>query len=184
MIIISSHARFAANRTAKHVLNNEMHSQAVLQYVYVAASLPSGDNLYTPRNNATRENIVFYRRCMRFINYLFQCPTNELDHHVNLPTIEDRFKRYLRKRLVKIQLFELTLIHNVPQAKNLHNKLRQRSREKRKLLLIPQGRPSKRFITLSDHTRPTFLDLLGSRRKHMFSNTVASTSKYSQFTTR
>ena len=109
----------------------------------------------------SRERIsAFYRRCVRLINSLFQCPTNELHQHFNLPTIEDRYRRCLRKRLMNIQVFETTLIDTAVQSKYLHNELRKHYREKRTLPLMPLGRPNKRLVALVDRHRPTFLDLL------------------------
>ena len=117
--------------------------------------------IYVLLATTSRERIsAFYRRCMRLVNSFFQCPTNELDQHFNLSTIEDRYRRCLRKRLVSIQLFETTLIDTALQAKYLHNELRKHYREKRSLPLMPLGRPKKRLVALVDHHRPTFLDLL------------------------
>jgi hypothetical protein len=108
-----------------------------------------------------RERLAaFYRRCMRLVNSLFQCPTNELQLHFKIPTIEDRYKRSLRKGLANTQRFEPTLIDTDHQAKYLHNELRKHYREKPKLSLMPQGCPNKMLVTLVDHHRPTFLDQL------------------------
>ena len=136
-------------------LKNKFFNTYMWPYLYGLATI------YVLLAPTARERIsAFYRRCVRLVNSLFLCPTNELHQHFKLPTIEDRYRRCLRKRLVNIQVFETTLLDTALQVKYLHNELRKHYREKRTLPLMPLGRPNKRLVALVDHHRPTFLDLL------------------------
>lgn len=102
----------------------------------------------------------FYRRCLRMIHLLFQCPSEELHNHFNLPTIEKRFKSSLQKRLKNIQLHEHSLIECSLQAKYQFNVLHQHYRTKPFLNMMPQGRPNKRLVSLLDSDTLTFFDRL------------------------
>jgi hypothetical protein len=43
--------------------------------------------IYYLSNTARERLAAFYRRCLRLIHFLFQCPTVDLHHHFQLPTI-------------------------------------------------------------------------------------------------
>jgi len=52
----------------------------------------------------------FYRRCLRIIYYLFQCPSNDLHETFHLPTLEERYRKSIVKRLINIEQNEQELI--------------------------------------------------------------------------
>ena len=67
--------------------------------------------IYCLFSNTSQERLAaFYRRCLRLIHLLFQCPTEDLHRHFHLPTIEKRYKKCLLKRMKNIQLYESTFI--------------------------------------------------------------------------
>jgi hypothetical protein len=50
--------------------------------------------IYCLISNTSRERLAaFYRRCLRLIHLLFQCPTEQLHQHFHLPTLERRYKK-------------------------------------------------------------------------------------------
>ena len=108
-----------------------------------------------------RERVAaHYRRCMRTVHSLFQCPTSELHWQFKITTLDERLGGLVRNRLRSIQLFEPAFVEHDLQAKNLSNILHKHYREKRSLQMMPNGRPDKRLVKLLDNGRPTLLDLV------------------------
>ena len=117
--------------------------------------------IYCLFSNTSRERVAaFYRRCLRLIHYLFQCPTEELHSHFHLPTIEKRFKKCLSKRMKNVQQYELSFIECALQHKYIYNVLYNHYRIKPQLRFMPLGRTSKRLNSFLDNDRGTFFDHL------------------------
>lgn len=117
--------------------------------------------IYCLLSSTSRDRVAaFYRRCLRLIYCLFQCPTEDLHDHFKLPTIEQRFKKCLLKRLKTIQQYEPILIDTVLQNKQLINKLHNHYRIKANLRNMPTGRPNKRLAAFIDTDNSTFFDHL------------------------
>lgn len=56
-------------------------------------------------SRSSRERIAgFYQRCMKLIYYLFECSSEDLHQRFQLPTIEQKYTKCLRKRLKNIQI--------------------------------------------------------------------------------
>ena len=128
---------------------------------YVWPHLYMLSTIYCMFSTTSRDRVAaFYRRCMRLIYQLFRCPTQELHSHFKLPTIEQRFKKSLLKRMTSIQRHESSLIDYTLQFKHLRNIMLHHYRVKPCIKYMPQGRPSKRFLSLLDTDISTFFDLL------------------------
>jgi hypothetical protein len=117
--------------------------------------------IYCLLSNTSRERLAaFYRRCLRMIHYLFQCPTEDLHHHFKLPTLEKRYKKCLLKRMKNIQLHESSFIEYALKYKHVCNILYKHYRIKSHLKYMPMGRPSKRITSYLDNDCRTFFDQL------------------------
>ena len=80
---------------------------------------------------SSRERLAaFHRRCTRPIHQLYQCPTKDLHGIFKLPTIEERFKKSLAKRMKNIQVYEPSLIECVLLYKHSMNILYEHYRVK------------------------------------------------------
>jgi hypothetical protein len=111
-------------------------------------------------NTAQNRVAAFYRRCQRLINCLFECPTEEMHEHFLIPTLEQRFRRSLTKRLQSIQLFETAFIECVMNWKTLRNALHGHYRSKEYISRMPVGRPNKKIVALLLNKRATYWDQL------------------------
>jgi hypothetical protein len=117
--------------------------------------------IYCLFSNTSRERLAsFFRRCLRLIHCLFQCPTEDLHHHFHLPTIEKRFKKCLVKRMKNIQLYESMFIECTLQYKYLHSILYHHYRIRSHLRYMPLGRPSIRLTSFLEKDCRTFFDHL------------------------
>jgi hypothetical protein len=102
----------------------------------------------------------FYRRCLRIINLLYQCPTEDLHNKFQLPTIEKRYKKSLAKRMKSIQLHEPAFIDYVLEYKYLFNVVYKHYRENAYLNDMPLGRPGETLTSFLDNDCHTFFDYL------------------------
>jgi hypothetical protein len=102
----------------------------------------------------------FYRKCLRLIYHLFQCSTHNLHEIFRLPTLEQKYRKSLIKRLYNIQNYEQELIGCYLMHKNITNKTRQHYRETPCIQSLPRGRPSTRMITFFEDTTTYFDNLL------------------------
>lgn len=128
---------------------------------YVWPHLCMMSTVYCLLSTSTRNRLTsFYRRCLRIIYILFQCPTHDLHVHFNIPTLEDRYRRSLIKRLRNIQQHEHTLLDQYCQEKHLMMSLRHHYEIKKTPYLMPLGRPNKHFTSLLYSEPNTFLDHL------------------------
>jgi hypothetical protein len=128
---------------------------------YIWPHLYMISTIYCLLSKTSRERLAaFYRRCLRLIHLLFQCPTEDLHHHFQLPTLEKRYKIGLLKRMKNIQLHESVLIECALQYKHLFMTLYGHYRIKPQLKYLPIGRPSKRFSSFIDNECKTFFDHL------------------------
>ena len=118
-------------------------------------------SIYCLFSTSLRNRVAgFYRRCLRLIYHLFQCPTEELHHHFHLPTLEQKYKKCLFKRMKSIQVHETMFIECVLQNKFLFNVLYRHYRIKAYLRNMPSSRPSKRITSFLNNTNTTFFDHL------------------------
>ncbi|CAF2053604.1 unnamed protein product [Rotaria magnacalcarata] len=128
---------------------------------YIWPHLYMLSSIYCLFSITSRDRVAaFYRRCLRLINCLFQCPTDDLHDHFKLPTIEQRFKKCLSKRMRCIQLYEPIFIDSVLQNKHLLNILYKHYRIKSYLQRMQEGRPNKRLSSFLDKDCYTFFDHL------------------------
>ncbi|CAF2070985.1 unnamed protein product [Rotaria magnacalcarata] len=128
---------------------------------YVWPHLYMLSTIYCLFSITSRERIAaFYRRCLRLIYCLFQCPTEDLHEHFKLPTIEHRFKKCLSKRMKSIQRYEPIFIDSVLQNKHLFNMLYHHYRIKANIRNMPAGRPSNRISAFLNTDCSTFFDQL------------------------
>lgn len=102
----------------------------------------------------------FYRKCLRMMYCLFQCPTQDLHQHFELPTLPQRYKKCLLKRMKNIQLHEPTVIESMLQNKHLFNELYNHYRIKAQIRYLPPGRPNKRLNRFLNTKSITFFDRL------------------------
>ncbi len=77
----------------------------------------------------------------------------------HLPTLEEKFRKSLLKRLSSIERHEQELIACYIMNKTIINKTRQHYLEKPCIPSLPRGRPSTRLIEFYQDT-PTFFDKL------------------------
>src|ERR1700722_13414802 len=101
----------------------------------------------------------FYRRCLRMIYHLFQGPTSDLHETFRLPTLEEKYRKNLTKRLANIQQHEQEWIACYLMNKNTVNKTRQHYQEESCIQSMPRGRPSTRMTTFYNDSS-SFLDKL------------------------
>ncbi|CAF1452565.1 unnamed protein product [Adineta steineri] len=111
-------------------------------------------------NTSCERVAAFYRRCLRLIHCLFQCPTVDLHQHFQLPTIEKRFKKSLVKRMKNIQLHEPMFIECALQYKFLFNTIYYHYRIKANIKYMPAGRPTTRLTSYLDNEGHTYFDRL------------------------
>ena len=127
---------------------------------YIWPHLLSMATIYCLLSNSLRERIdSFYRRCLRMIYYLFGCSTNDLHVKFKLPTLEEKLRKSLVKRLSSIERHEQELISCYIMNKTIINKTRQHYLEQPCISSLPRGRPSTRLIKFYQDS-PTFFDKL------------------------
>jgi hypothetical protein len=127
---------------------------------YIWPHLYSLSTIYCLLSNTLKERPnSFYRRCLRMIYHLFECPTADLHTKFLLPTLEEKFRKSLKKRLYSIEQHEQELLGCYLMNKNVINKTRQHYLERSCIQYLPRGRPSTRLIEFHQDT-PTFFDKL------------------------
>ena len=87
----------------------------------------------------------FYRRCRRMIYHLFQCPTNELHQGFCLPTLEEKYRNCLTKRLSSIKQYEQELISYYLMHINIVNKTRYNYLVKLSMQALSRGQSNTRI---------------------------------------
>ena len=102
----------------------------------------------------------FYRRCLRITYSLFQCSTDDLHQHFQIPTIDQKYKICLIKRMKNIQVYEPTFIDIMLQNKHLYNVLHDHYQIKACLHNMCAGRPNKRPALFLTKECSTFFDHL------------------------
>jgi hypothetical protein len=128
---------------------------------YIWPHLYMLSTIYCLLSNTNKNRIsAFYRRCLRLTFCLFQCPTISLHSHFALPTLEQRFRKSLKKRMLSIQRHEPDFLDCVLANKHVFNVISRHYREKKFLRAMPQGRPSKRTISFLDADCETFFHKL------------------------
>jgi hypothetical protein len=86
--------------------------------------------------------------------------TNNLHNDLKLPTLIEKYKKCLQKRLKNIQLFEDDLLDDVMLHKNITNIVYHHYVEKPHIIGLPSGRPNKRVSSFTYNTNATFFDKL------------------------
>ena len=136
-------------------LKTKFFNTYIWPHLYMMATI------YCLFNQFSRDRLAaFYRRCLRLIFQLYQCPTKDLHGLFKLPTIDERFKRSLMKRTMNIQMFEPSLIDCVLQYKHLMNVLHDHYHVKASIKHLPQGRPNNGLSALVDSSHCTYFDRL------------------------
>ena len=97
----------------------------------------------------------FYRRCLRLIYRLFQCPTEGLNNRFMLPTLKNGFKSSVQKRIKNIQQYEHELLDFYLQFKQLKNVFFIHYQENPCIKDLPTGRSSNRLTSLATSAQPT-----------------------------
>ncbi len=127
---------------------------------YTWPHLYAMSTIYCLLSKTLREKInSFYRKCLRMIYHLFQCPTTDLHETFRLPTLEEKYRKSLAKRLNNIQQHEQQLIECFLMHKNIVNKTCQHYHEKPCIQSMPRGRPSTRIRNFYNNST-TYLDNL------------------------
>jgi hypothetical protein len=127
---------------------------------YTWPHLYAMSTIYCLLSKTLKEKInSFYRRCLRIIYNLFQTPSDDLHQVYHLPTLEEKYRKCLIKRLNSIERYEQELIGCYLMHKNITNKTRQHYREIACIQALPRGRPSTRMTTFYNDTT-TFIDKL------------------------
>ena len=163
-IIFSTFNRCAISET-EQILYNQYQSAISLKFkffqAYVWPHMFMMSSIYCLMSHSNQNRLdSFYRRCLRLIYCLFQCPTNDLHNHFKLPTLKDRFRMSLQKRIKNIQQHEPDLLDFYLQFKQLKNVLFTHYQEKPCIKYLPAGRPSNRLTTLFTSAQPTYIDKL------------------------
>jgi hypothetical protein len=128
---------------------------------YVWPHLHAMSSLYCLLSKTQKDRINgFYRRCLRIIYHLFQCPSDDLQKVFHLPTLEERYRKSLIKRLNNIQRHEQELIGCYLMHKNIVNTTRHHYLEEACIQAMPRGRPSTRMITFYSDSLSYFDKLL------------------------
>jgi len=142
---------------------------------YVWPHLYSLSTIYCLLSVTLRKRInSFYRRCLRLIYNLFQCPTRDLHTKLLLPSLEEKFKKSLMKRLNNIQRHEQELIACYLMNKNMINETRRHYLIRACIPSLPRGRPSTRLIEFYQDS-PTFFDkLLQFTSQNLFNQSTQS----------
>jgi hypothetical protein len=104
----------------------------------------------------------FYRRSLRMIYCLYQCPTIDLHDSFGLPTLETKYKKCLTNIIKSIQIHEPELISCYLLRKNIENIVTSHYNEKACIPWLQRGRPNKRIVAFynSQNNDDTFLDKL------------------------
>ena len=127
--------------------------------------------IYCLMSNSLKGRInSFYRRCLRIIYHLFQCSTNDLHQIFHLPTLEEKYRKVLMRRLSNIEHHEQELIGCYLMHKSIVNETRRHYLEKPSIQALPRGRPSTRMTTFYDDSSTFFDKLL-----HFYSQQPSST---------
>ncbi|CAF1272528.1 unnamed protein product [Adineta steineri] len=127
---------------------------------YVWPHLHAMSSIYCLLSKTQRDKINgFYRRCLRIIYHLFQCSTNDLHGVFQLPTLEEKYRKTLTKRLSNIERYEQELIQCYLMHKNIINTTRHHYREKAIIQAMPIGRPSTRMLNFYNKST-TYFDKL------------------------
>ena len=138
-IIFSTFNRCAISET-EQILYNQYQSAISLKFkffqAYVWPHMFMMSSIYCLMSHSNQNRLdSFYRRCLRLIYCLFQCPTDDLHNHFKLPTLKDRFRMSLQKRITRtwptrfllaIQRTEKRFVHPLPR-KALYKILTRRS---------------------------------------------------------
>ena len=103
---------------------------------------------------------AFYRRCLRLIFCLFECSTVDLHGTFALPTLQDRFRKSLVKRLASVQKHEPDLLDCVLSYKHLYNQYYRHYKEAPFFRNLSVGRPNKRIAAFLNSNCETYLDKL------------------------
>lgn len=128
---------------------------------YVWPHLHMMSTVYCLFSKTTQNRVSgFYRRCLRLIHRLFQCPTLDLHNQFRLPTLEKKFQASVTKRIKKIHRHEPSLIDYYLQYKHVKDELNKHYRVKSFIKNLPVGRPNKRILSLIDSNGISFLDKL------------------------
>jgi hypothetical protein len=119
--------------------------------------------IYCLMSNTAKERINgFYRRCLRIIYCLYQCPTIDLHDTFGLPTLTSRYKKCLINRVKSIQLHEPELISCYLLRKKVINVMAIHYTEKECIPWLQQGRPNNRIVAMynNQENMNTFFDKL------------------------
>ncbi len=124
--------------------------------------------IYCLVSNILRERInSFYRRCLRIIYCLFECPTIDIHKKLRLPTLEEKFQKNLKNRLKNIEQFEQELITCYLMNKSIANTTCQHYVEKSCIQSLSRGRPSMRTIKFYQNSSTFFDRLLQFAHQHL-----------------
>jgi hypothetical protein len=116
--------------------------------------------IYCLLSNSLKDRLNnFYRRCLRIIYHLFECPTSDLYKKLQLPTLEQRYHKSLIKRLNNIEQHEQELIACCLMNKRVINSTHSHYTERSHIQALPRGRPSTR-LTNFYQSSPTYFDKL------------------------
>jgi hypothetical protein len=127
---------------------------------YIWPHLHAMSSLYCLLSKTQKDKInSFYRRCLRITYHLFQCSTNDLHEVFHLPTLEEKYRKTLIKRLSNIERYEQELIQCYLMHKNIINTTRHHYREKTCIQAMPRGRPSTRMLEFYNNPT-TYFDIL------------------------
>ncbi len=102
----------------------------------------------------------FYRRCLRLIFCTYRVSTNNLHNDLKLPTLIEKYKKCLQKRLKNIQLFEHDLVNDVLVHKNITNLVYQHYVVKPHIIGLPIGSPNNRIASFTYNSNTTYFDKL------------------------
>lgn len=102
----------------------------------------------------------FYRRCLRLIYCTYRTSRTDLHGPLKLPTLEEKYRNCLRKRIKNIQIYEQELIDCAALNKHIINNLYHHYVEKSQIIGLPSGRPNKRITSFTYNNNTIFLDKL------------------------
>jgi hypothetical protein len=128
---------------------------------YIWPHLFSMSSIFCLLSNSLRERInSFYRRCLRMIYHLFECPTKDPHIIFHPPTLEENFRKNLMKRLSSIERHEQQFISCYIMYKTIINKIRQHYLENPCIPSLPRGRSGTHMIEFYQDTATYFDKLL------------------------
>ena len=145
--------------------------------IYIWAHLSALASIYCLLSDSLKERInSFHRRCLRIIYHLFQCSTIDLHTKFSLPTLEEKFKKSLARRLHNIEQHEQELIACYLMNKSIINTTRHYYTEKSCIPSLPRGRPSTRIIRFYQNTTTYFDKLLQFSLYHTYNQSAQTTT--------